>query len=59
VVRLVVTGESLTWRPKKSLRCLLAKATWQIRNKRANCLHFHLPSARAGKWHASRLCTNI
>jgi len=29
VVRLVVTGGSLTRRPKRSLRCLLAKVPWQ------------------------------
>jgi len=30
VVRLVVTGDSLTRRPKRSLRCLLVKIPWQI-----------------------------
>jgi len=30
VVRLVVTGGSLTRRPKRSLRCLLVKEFWQI-----------------------------
>jgi len=28
--RLVVTGSSLTWRPKSSLRCLLVEVPWQI-----------------------------
>jgi len=35
VVRLEVTGGSLTRRPKRSLRCLLADATWQINEQ--NC----------------------
>jgi len=30
VVRLVVTGGSLTRRPKRSHRCLLVKVPWQI-----------------------------
>jgi len=30
VVRLVVTGGSLTQRPKRSLRCLLVEVSWQI-----------------------------
>jgi len=30
VVKLVVTGGSLTRRPKRSLRCLLVELPWQI-----------------------------
>jgi len=30
VVRLIVTGGSLTQRPKRSLRCLLVEVLWQI-----------------------------
>jgi len=30
VVRLVVTGGSLTRKPKRSLRCLLVEISWQI-----------------------------
>jgi len=30
VVRLIVTGGSLTWRSKRSLRCLLVKVPWQM-----------------------------
>jgi len=30
VVRLVVTGGSLTRTPKRSFRCLLVKETWQL-----------------------------
>jgi len=30
VVRLVVTGGSLTRRPKRSLRCFLVEVSWQI-----------------------------
>jgi len=30
VVRLVVTGGSLTRRPKRSLRCLLVEVHWEI-----------------------------
>jgi len=33
---LVVTGGSLTRRPKWSLHCLLAEATWQINEETAN-----------------------
>jgi len=31
VVRLLVTGGSLTGRPKRSLRCLLEEVSWQIK----------------------------
>jgi len=33
--RLILTGGSLTRRPKRSLRCLLAETTWQINEQ--NC----------------------
>jgi len=29
-VRLIVTGSSLTWRPKRSLRCFLVEVPWKI-----------------------------
>jgi len=36
----LVTGDSLTQKPKRSLRCLLAETTWQINEQ--NCKKKHL-----------------
>jgi len=57
VVKLVVTGGSLTRRPKRSLRCLLVEVPWQI-NEYLNLHLVLLSHCRTGISHFLSVCDN-